>query len=111
MTPAEITHRALRAMLARAERAGLVRVPAVPAPDLSTAGKAWVHRDAGVNPERYLAAADQIAQGRLALFALRELELGVPPRWNRDPKTGIEAPLEFGKLLDYRDADVVGDIK
>ena len=37
--------------------------------------------------------------------------VGTPPRWNRDPKTGIEAPLEFGKLLDYRDADVVGDIK
>ena len=34
-----------------------------------------------------------------------------PPRWNRDPKTGIEAPLAFGKLLDYRDPDVVGDIK
>jgi len=111
MTPAEITHRALRALLARAERAGLVRAPAVPAPDLSTAGKAWVHRDAGVNPERYLAAAEQIAQGRLALFALRELELGVPPRWNRDPKTGIEAPLIYGKLLDYRDPDLVGDAK
>jgi len=28
------------------------------------------------------------------------VDLGTPPRWNRDPKTGIEAPLEFGKTLD-----------
>ena len=111
MTPVEIAHRALRAMLARAERAGLVRAPTVPAPDLSTTATAWVHRDAGVNPERYLVAADDIAHGRLDLFALRELDVGVPPRWNRDPKTGIEAPLVYGKLLDYRDPDLVGDIK
>jgi hypothetical protein len=39
------------------------------------------------------------------------VDVGSPPRWNRDPKTGIEAPLAFGKLLDYRDADRVGDIK
>ena len=38
------------------------------------------------------------------------MQLGAPPRWNRDPKS-IEAPLAFGKLLDYRNPDVVGDIK
>jgi len=27
---------------------------------------------------------------------------GSPPRWNCDPKTGAEAPLTPGKLLDYR---------
>ena len=111
MTPLEVAHRALRAMLARAERSGLLRAPAVPAPDLAVTAKPWVHRDPGVNPERYLAAADEIARGRLDLFALRELEVGVPPRWNRDPKTGIEAPLVYGKLLDYRDPNLVGDIK
>src|SRR5689334_1116671 len=111
MTPVEVAHRALRAMLMRAERAGLVSAPTVPAADLGTEGKAWLHRDPGVNPERYLAAADEIAHGRMALFALGETELGAPPRWNRDPKTGIEAPLIYGKLLDYRDPDLVGDIK
>src|SRR5262249_12442841 len=38
-------------------------------------------------------------------------ELGSPPRWNRDPKTGTEAPLDFGKQLDYRDEKRVGDCK
>jgi len=111
MTPVEVAHRALRAVQARAERTGLVRAPAVPAPDLGVAGKAWVHRDAAVASAPYLAAASRMADGRLDLFALRDLDLGSPPRWNRDPKTGIEAPLVFGKLLDYRDPDLVGDIK
>jgi len=34
--------------------------------------------------------------------------LGSPPRWNGDPKTGVEAPLSFGKLLDYRNPRRVG---
>jgi Heparinase II/III-like protein/Heparinase II/III N-terminus len=111
MTPVEVAHRALRAMVTRAERAGLVPAPAVPAPDLAITAQPWVHRAPGVDPERYLAAADEIAHGRLVLFALGEFDLGMPPRWNRDPKTGIQAPLAYGKLLDYRDPDLVGDIK
>ena len=111
MTPVEVAHRAFRALQARAERTGILRSPAMPAPDLSVAAKPWVARDADVNAERYLVAADDIAHGRMNLFALREVDLGLPPRWNRDPKTGIEAPCVYGKLLDYRDPDLVGDIK
>src|SRR5581483_9453664 len=43
--------------------------------------------------------------------ALEDASLGFPPRWNVDPKTGVEAPLDFGFGLDYRDATRVGDIK
>ncbi|HEX9431787.1 MAG TPA: alginate lyase family protein [Burkholderiales bacterium] len=115
MTPVEVAHRALRAVQARAERSGLLRAPALyvsrAAGDSALTAKPWVQRDAGVEAGPYLAAAERIAEGKLNLFSLRELELGTPPRWNRDPKTGIEAPLAFGKLLDYRDADIVGDIK
>ncbi len=49
--------------------------------------------------------------GRLDVFALADCDLGTPPRWNRCPKTGVEAPLAFGKQLDYRDPLLVGDIK
>ena len=111
MTPLEVAHRALRALQAHAERSGLLRAPALPTTDDTKQPKPWVQRDAGVQPARYLAAAERIAEGRLDVFALRELDLGMPPRWNRDPKTGIEAPLAFGKLLDYRDPGLVGDIK
>ena len=37
--------------------------------------------------------------------------LDFPPRWNVDPRTGIEAPLIFGKELNYREPALVGDIK
>ncbi|HEX5767810.1 MAG TPA: alginate lyase family protein, partial [Burkholderiales bacterium] len=96
---------------ARAERSGWLRAHTVPEPDLAAFSNRWLHADAGVDSEPYVRAADRIAEGLLDIFALRDVELGAPPRWNRDPKTGIEAPLEFGKALDYRDADLVGDIK
>src|SRR6185503_10375463 len=105
--------RVIRAVQARAERARLGKngAAAAPAPDVGLRPAPWVHADASVEAQPYLSAADRIVHGRLDVFALRGVDIGSPPRWNRDPKTGIEAPLEFGKLLDYRDADVVGDIK
>ena len=111
MTPAEIAFRVVRAARAQAERSGLAGRLRAPAPDLARASRPWVHADARVDAGRYLGAADRIAEGWLDVFALQDVDIGTPPRWNRDPKTGIEAPCVHGKLLDYRDADVVGDIK
>jgi heparinase II/III-like protein len=111
MTPVEIRHRALRAVAAHAERLGLRDSAAAPPADLAPAQRSWIHAAPGVDAAGYLRAADRLAAGRFDLFALRDAELGSPPRWNRDPRTGVEAPLTFGKLLDYRDARLVGDIK
>jgi hypothetical protein len=61
--------------------------------------------------ERYSRAADRILDGLFDVFSLRAVQLGFPPRWNVDPRTGIEAPLVFGKDLNYRDPALVGDIK
>ena len=93
------------------ERAGVLGLERVPAADLDVTVRPWIHATASVDPSPYLAAADRIAAGRLDVFALRGIEVGSPPRWNRDPKTGVEAPRRFGKLLDYRDPRLVGDIK
>jgi heparinase II/III-like protein len=109
MTPAEVGHRVVRLARAQAERAGLSGT--VPAADLASPADPWMRAPTAVDAAAILAAADRVAAGRLDVFALRDARLGDPPRWNRDPKTGIEAPLAFGKLLDYRDARVVGDIK
>jgi hypothetical protein len=111
MTPAEVANRVLRALQARAERTGLIAARAMPAPDLAAAPNPWVFASGKVQKARYIAAADRISEGWLDVFALRDVQLGSPPRWNRDPKSGIEAPLVFGKELDYRDPDLVGDIK
>jgi hypothetical protein len=110
MSPAEIRHRVVRAAHIRAERWGFARC-VVPPPDLSRRANPWIDREARVDRDVYRAAADRIRDGIYDLFALRGVELGNPPRWNRDPKTGIEPPLDFGKQLDYRDPAVVGDCK
>lgn len=110
MTPAEIGHRVVKAAAMRAERWGLVRC-VVPAPDLAVRARPWVHVDPRVDAAPYVAAAQRILAGRFDVFAMDDAELGNPPRWNRDPKTGIEAPLAFGKQLDYRDPRAVGDCK
>jgi Heparinase II/III-like protein/Heparinase II/III N-terminus len=111
MTPSEISHRVFRMLAIHAERAGLLGSHRVPAPDLAPRSHHWIHARARVDAAPYLAAADRIAAGKLDVFALHGTDLGSPPGWNRDPKTGVEAPLSFGKLLDYRNPQRVGDIK
>ncbi|MFL6582802.1 MAG: alginate lyase family protein [Burkholderiales bacterium] len=112
MTPAEMPYRLMRAVSARAQSTRLFFGPMIlPAPDLMAASKFWIHHPARIDPEPYIEAADRIAAGRLDIFALRDLEIGTPPLWNRDPKSGIEAPRSFGKLLNYRNPKLVGDIK
>jgi hypothetical protein len=111
MTPAEVACRVLRALRTRAERFGGLGAARAPAPDLQPAFKSWVSMPSGVNASHYLAAAERVMNGELDIFALRGVDLGQPPRWNRDPKSGIQAPLVHGKTLDYRDPDLVGDIK
>ena len=111
MTPAEVAYRAVRAIQARAERSGIARERNVPAPDLAALPNPWIKANAQVDAKTYVDAAERIAHGWIDVFALRNVNLGQPPRWNRDPKTGIEAQLAFGKLLAYRNPDVVDDIK
>ncbi|HKQ26597.1 MAG TPA: alginate lyase family protein [Burkholderiales bacterium] len=111
MTPSEISRRVLRTLAMHAEHAGLLGSQKVPPADLAPNPHHWIHAAARVDPSPYLAAADRIAAGKLDVFALRDADLGSPPRWNRDPKTGVEAPLSFGKWLDYRNPLLVGDIK
>lgn len=77
-----------------------------------TGGRLWcdpVASDFGFAP--YVASADAILAGRFDVFAMRGVELGCPPQWNRDCRTGTLAPMVFGKMLNYRDEKVVGDIK
>ncbi len=75
-------------------------------------GEPWVaplpHR---FDADKYRAAAERILAGEFDVFALRPVRLGFPPRWNRDPKTGRDAPMVHGKTLDYRNEALVGDVK
>jgi hypothetical protein len=110
MGPREIGHRGRQYLSARLERAGVGLVkPLAPS---ALRGQAWT----SVMPQDfdtaiYTAAAERILSGQFRLFGHREWPLGMPPEWNRDPVTGTRAPLAFGKTLNYRDAQRIGNIK
>jgi hypothetical protein len=111
LAPAALVFRIARSLQARAERLGLARARGVPLPEGGASPRPWIQPPPRAEAARYLAAAERIRLGELDIFALRGFNLGHPPRWNRDPKTGIQAPLLFGKTLDCRDPDQVGDIR
>lgn len=110
MTADEIFYRVQQALQVQAEKHGIGL--AQPIEPEGNAGKPWLNElPHDFDRDRYRAAADRILAGRYDIFALQDIELGFPPRWNHDPKTGTDAPLGFGKKLNYRDEQVVGDIK
>ena len=108
MTPAELPHRVVRALAARLGPLAL-RHTSVPRADREPASGSWIHIPDDVDVSAHVALAERIAAGTLDIFAVRSTD--TPPRWNRDPKTGVEAPLTWGKRLDYRDRRLVGDIR
>ncbi|MGH8501116.1 MAG: alginate lyase family protein [Gammaproteobacteria bacterium] len=71
----------------------------------------WLTGFVEVEADRYVHAADRIVAGRISVFAVEDAMLGATPSWNKDVRSGVEAPLIFGKKLDYRDPRLVGDIK
>ena len=109
MSAGEVAWRVLQMAQKKAAKWGVgqLRQPPVAAP---RAGAAFLPM-APAPSDALTAAADTILAGRWNVFALRGVELGFPPRWNRDPKTGTEAPMGLGKAIDYRRESVVGDIK
>jgi hypothetical protein len=107
----EVGYRLGQQMRATLERSGLLTTKVPARHDVPT-GRAWSNplpREFDVG--KYCSAADRILAGQFDVFAMRPAQLGFPPQWNRDPKTGRVAPLTFGKTLNYRDARIVGDIK
>jgi uncharacterized heparinase superfamily protein len=124
MTPAEVGVRAWQAIWQLIERA---RHPCpvplsqrVPAGIGEWASPAWLAplRE-GTDLAAHLrsaytwtpARAEAILRHRFTFFAFEDRPFHIPLRWNRDELTGIEAPLEYGMHLDYRDPSKVGNIK
>lgn len=110
MSVPEIAYRVQQTVTTAAQQFGIGAAVDVPAPDLTRNARPFVASDAGVEVYAYVAAADRLLERRFTVFD-REYVYADLPQWNRDPKTGKIAPLAFGKTLDYRDEDVVGDIK
>lgn len=92
----EIGHRVRQAVQLKLESFMLARSKQQTSPRLSRFGKPWItplpcQFGAGL----YCDAADRILAGYYDVFALKGVHLGFPPRWNRDPKTGIEVATGF----------------
>ncbi|HYE36644.1 alginate lyase family protein [Methylocaldum sp.] len=111
MGPMEVLWRVRQAVSVRLEAYGVgLAQPVVQEWDVT--GTSWVAPLPTCIPaDPYVQASEKILAGRWKVFALHACDQGFPPCWNRDPKTCTEAPLVFGKLIDYRDEQVVGDIK
>jgi hypothetical protein len=109
MRPAEFPFRLARSITARLEPMAPRRYHVPPA-DRAAAREPWVYVPEGLDAVPYVVAAERIAAGTLDIFGV-SYDGNSPPRWNRDPKTGVEAPLVWGKRLDYRDRRRVGEIK
>lgn len=108
----EIAWRVQQLLQKKASKLGIGLLRRVPAPQLTRLGLPFLAgdgRDTDIASLRI--AADAVLAGCWNVFALRGAELGFPPEWNRDPKTGTVAPLTLGKQIDYRSEKVVGDIK
>lgn len=110
MSAGEIAYRVKQKLSAQAQQAGFSTARDVPKPDLRQPAHPFIAVDAIRSASSYVHAADKIVDGRLTVFDIEYRYTDVPD-WNRDPKTGRTASLEFGKTLDYRDSALVGDIK
>ena len=56
-------------------------------------------------------AANEVLDGSWRVFGVPVPHVNGAPQWNRDPRFGVLARLEFGPSLDYRNEKLVGDIK
>jgi hypothetical protein len=109
MSPAEMTWRVSHVVRDRLERSfGGVPQPAADARRIDL--PSWAAPDRS-SPAEYVSAAREILDGRVDLFG-EPVQVGFPDaRWNRDPVSGVLAPLGFGKAIDYRDARIVGSAR
>jgi hypothetical protein len=128
----EVRVRAIQALRVRLERIAEHFPPGNPAAGAGPRGRhapgPWparltsIERDpahiaralAGVDPELAAAFAlqsEQAAQGALSLLGHEPLQVGAPPRWHREPLSGIEAPARHWSRIDHLDSALVGDHK
>jgi len=110
MGPAEVIWRVHQLARRKAAQMGLGLASHPPVPSFDRFGADFISVPPSAQPA-LLAAADELLAGRWNVFALRGAPLGFPPQWNRDPRTGTIAPMVAGPSIDYRNANLVGDIK
>ncbi len=107
----EVAYRIQSHLLARSQKHGCFLASQAPIADLSRSSNQWIAKKHIRYSSDYCKEADRIIDGYHDVFAYKNLKLGHPVNWNKNPNTGEQAPLFFGKTLNYRDEKIVGDIK
>ena len=103
MSPAEVIYRFRKTAFIQVQQLGIFTANHAPAPVFGKETKSFIQGSNQLQSSRYRQAADDILMGELPIFALQQFEFSPSSDWNLDPRTGKEAPLSFGKTLNYRD--------
>lgn len=111
MSIMEVSYRLRNKTLSMFQSRGVFCGINIPPPRFTGHSPVWLHETTLVDRQAYIFQADRILEGIMDIFSLEGIKLGRTPNWNQDPKSGTEAPLIYGKTLNYRDENIVGDIK
>lgn len=111
MSVAEIAHRSQKTIDNSAQRLGFGTAQVTPEPVFVDVPCFFGEVPQGIDRESYVRDAEQILEGKIDILSRRQVDVGAVPRWNRNAITGENAPMSFGKSLNYRDSGLVGDIK
>lgn len=109
--PKEIPYRFLSLAATSVRRLGMLDASRVPEPSAAAGGNPWAAAPRTGAAPALIARADEIVAGKLSLLGVPIAFQAGHPRWNSDPRTGIELPRDFGPLLDFRDLGPDVDIK
>lgn len=107
----EIPYRLQKTVYNHLQQAGFFLSKKIPLPDYSISGNSFIGKPNHIQKSFYCNSAKQILQGKIQIFNTNHESSLNSWNWNRDPLTKVVAPLVFGKLLDYRDPSLVGNIK
>jgi hypothetical protein len=112
MSLGEIKARFYNLLKKKALKLGFFSAAKVPPPNLNETANPWIKRsNFFLDAQDYCHRADQFLNHGVYFFTIRKNFDEILDHWNRDPKTGITAPLSFGPSLNCQDHDLVGDIK
>lgn len=112
MSRGEIRHRLMQLALYRGAKYGLLgAADSVTLDDRRIDGVPPCIAPCDVDAESCINEALRIMAGYISIFSSPELNVGTTPNWNRDPSSGVVAPLVFGPDLAITDKMVVGEIK
>lgn len=111
MSMVEIIYRVKTFLVVRLQKKEILVVNNPPVFKLNSNNKEKLIYEANVEKDRYIKSGEDLINGKLSIFSLVKTNYWVKLNWNRDPKSEIISPLEFGKSLDYRNSNLCGDIK